>query len=264
MSEVPLLSTDYKFNFLNRGLRNIFRNGWIKSMRSGNTGIGYTLESLLNIKENNSKKADFLDDIEIKSTRKKSQSMLTLFTLTPSTSIDSTAFLYDLFGQKRDSFKNLHTTIRGSKKNTYKKKYRFYNEVDYHNEKIYICVDDFLTGELLSKDVYYTFNEIKSAASKLKNLALCFADVRKNESQELFKYTDAIFYKDFKFNSFLERIENGIITIDIRIGTYKTGIRTGQSHDHGTAFRIKKGKLQELYEQSQSIISNIDSDIHFL
>lgn len=42
--------------------------GWIDSLRQGDTGIGYTLESLLGIKENNDKRADF-KGIEIKSKR---------------------------------------------------------------------------------------------------------------------------------------------------------------------------------------------------
>ena len=39
--------------------------GWIDTMRVGDTGIGYTFESLLGIKENNDQKADF-KGIEIK------------------------------------------------------------------------------------------------------------------------------------------------------------------------------------------------------
>lgn len=39
--------------------------GWVDSMRSGDTGIGYTFESLIGIKENNDQKADF-QGIEIK------------------------------------------------------------------------------------------------------------------------------------------------------------------------------------------------------
>lgn len=39
--------------------------GWIDALRSGDTGIGYTFESLLGIVENNDKRADF-KGIEIK------------------------------------------------------------------------------------------------------------------------------------------------------------------------------------------------------
>ena len=47
-----------------------FQGTWVDSLRTGDTGIGYTLESLLGIQENNDMKADFLG-IEIKSKRKK-------------------------------------------------------------------------------------------------------------------------------------------------------------------------------------------------
>lgn len=33
--------------------------GWVKSLRAGDTGVGYTFETLLGIKENNDKRADF-------------------------------------------------------------------------------------------------------------------------------------------------------------------------------------------------------------
>ena len=39
--------------------------GWIDTLREGDTGIGYTFESLLGIRENNDQKADF-KGIEIK------------------------------------------------------------------------------------------------------------------------------------------------------------------------------------------------------
>ena len=42
--------------------------GYVVSLRNGNTGIGYTLETLLGLEENNLKTPDF-GDIELKSQR---------------------------------------------------------------------------------------------------------------------------------------------------------------------------------------------------
>ena len=56
--------------------------GWIKTHRSGPTGIGKTLEDLLGIVENNIDGPDF-GDYELKSCRLNSNSMLTIFTKTP-------------------------------------------------------------------------------------------------------------------------------------------------------------------------------------
>lgn len=40
-------------------LKALFKKGYIKSLRGNDTGVGYTLETLLRIKENNSGEPDF-------------------------------------------------------------------------------------------------------------------------------------------------------------------------------------------------------------
>ena len=49
-------------------LSEINQKGYIVSLRKGNTGVGYTLETLLGLKENNLKTPDF-GDVELKSQR---------------------------------------------------------------------------------------------------------------------------------------------------------------------------------------------------
>ena len=65
-----------------REYQKICQMGWIKTHRSGPTGIGKTLEDLLGIVENNIDGPDF-GDYELKSCRLNSNSMLTIFTKTP-------------------------------------------------------------------------------------------------------------------------------------------------------------------------------------
>ena len=55
------------------------RRGWVRSLRSGPTGIGKTLEELLGIEENNIAVPD-LGSIEPKAHRIHPNSMITLFT----------------------------------------------------------------------------------------------------------------------------------------------------------------------------------------
>ncbi len=55
------------------------RKGYIKSLRKGPTGIGYTLETYLGIKENNLALPD-IKGIEIKAHRSTSNNLITLFT----------------------------------------------------------------------------------------------------------------------------------------------------------------------------------------
>ncbi len=52
---------------------------WVKSERSGSTGIGHTLEKLIGLSENNIASPG-LGEIELKSHRIHSSSMITLFT----------------------------------------------------------------------------------------------------------------------------------------------------------------------------------------
>lgn len=47
-----------------------FRNEWVDGLRTGDTGLGYTFETLMGVDENNDKKADFLG-IELKTKLKK-------------------------------------------------------------------------------------------------------------------------------------------------------------------------------------------------
>lgn len=56
--------------------------GWVKTLRSGSTGIGYTLETLLEIAENNLQQPDLMG-FELKASRLNGSSMLTMFTLSP-------------------------------------------------------------------------------------------------------------------------------------------------------------------------------------
>src|SRR3989344_9080883 len=67
-------------------LKKIKDKGFIKSLRKDNTGIGYTLETLLGIKENNIGEPDFIYNglrVELKAQRKKAGSRITLYTKSP-------------------------------------------------------------------------------------------------------------------------------------------------------------------------------------
>ena len=65
-------------------LKLIKDQGYVKSQRGGPTGIGYTFETLLGIKENNLPIPDIGGRVEIKTIRKDSQSLITLFTFNSS------------------------------------------------------------------------------------------------------------------------------------------------------------------------------------
>ena len=65
-----------------RKLKELKTKGYIKTHRAGQTGIGKTLEDLLGIEENNIPISN-TTFAELKSARKGSKSMITLFTKSP-------------------------------------------------------------------------------------------------------------------------------------------------------------------------------------
>lgn len=102
-------------NALIEKLEEIKNQGFIKTHRAGNTGIGKTLEDLLGIQENNIPLHDISNVAELKAYRKDATSMLTLFTLEPlPKGGNRDRFLLDNFGySKRDNqrSKELHSTL---------------------------------------------------------------------------------------------------------------------------------------------------------
>ena len=64
-------------------IKEIYNEGWIKTLRRGDTGVGFTFETKLGIEANSKKKPDFMG-IEIKAFRKRSfGSLVTLFSQVP-------------------------------------------------------------------------------------------------------------------------------------------------------------------------------------
>lgn len=91
--------------------------GWIRTHRSGPTGIGKTLEDLLEISENNLHEPDF-GEYELKSCRLNSNSMLTMFTQTPQPARANT-YLRQKYGYASNAYDNdekvLHSTLTASR-----------------------------------------------------------------------------------------------------------------------------------------------------
>ena len=69
-------------NFLIRKFEEIKQKGWIESINNSSSGVGRTLENILNIPENSLEIPDF-NGIEIKTHRINSESYISLFCATP-------------------------------------------------------------------------------------------------------------------------------------------------------------------------------------
>lgn len=226
--------------------------GFIESHRTNNTGIGKTFEDLVNVIENNKQEVDYLNELELKSSRELSNSMVTLFTKSPSHPPQANTLLRLKFGKDEKGSKILHTTVPGDKFNTFLEKYGFKLEINENEKRIYILIKDLRTNTLIDFICYYTFEDLKKIVEKkCKNIAFVTAKIRKDNEKEFFHFENAILLIGLTFNKFLKAIQNGDILYDIRIGVYGNGKNKGKTHDHGSGFRIKKDRIAKVFNISK-------------
>ncbi|MBQ7665367.1 MAG: MvaI/BcnI restriction endonuclease family protein [Synergistaceae bacterium] len=244
-------------------LRDIRSSGWVKSHRNVNNdgAIGNTLEDLLGISENNLPFPNAAE-WELKTQRKGTTALLTLFHLEPSPrALHIADYLVSNYGWKhkqagikysedeksfRQTLSYLKPTSRG-----------FFIDIDYDNERIVIRFDPSSIADELTdwKNYLIAHNKIKydndyipywgfydmyhKAGIKLCNCFYISANVKKEGDDYFFRYEDIMQLSGFSLNKFLMNIKDGNILIDF-------DARTG--HNHGTKFRIRQSAMPFLYE----------------
>lgn len=222
--------------------------GWVPTQRAGNTGVGYTLETLLNIKENNLQEPD-LHGIELKSYRKNNNSMMTLFTLSPAPARSNT-HLREQFGylDAQTQRKTLHTTLTMARNTTMNSGSVL--GLQHVNEAIHIT--HLQAGTTVLNNIFWNKERLEKAFNKkIKDRLICVsADSQGAGKDEMFFYNEAFLFSGFDFDRFVDLLKEGRIYIDIRIGQYSNG----KTHDHGTAFRIKQSDRQHLFKQIDQIL----------
>lgn len=225
-------------------LKSIKEKGYIKTHRTGNTGIGKTLEDLLGIAENNIPGPN-ATMIELKSARKNASSMLTLFTKSPSP-YKVNSVLLKRFGYKSargNNRKELHTTVNAIEFNQLKGKVGF--KIEIKEDKINLLSSK---GEIVS---YWDKQTLQNSfEKKFAKLLYVKAESKGKGSDEGFWFNEAWLLSGFDFSNFIKLLKEGIILVDIRIGQYPDG----RTHDHGTAFRIFPDKLDLCFSHRKKIM----------
>lgn len=224
----------------------IGKMGWIKTHRSGPTGIGKTLEDLLGITENNASEPDF-GVYELKAARDSDLSMLTLFTKTPQPP-KINGHLLEKFGYISNAYdnekKSLHSTISANRPTRIAGTGKTL-EIVCHDDKISIVSDD---G---TEEAYWDINALRQAFNRKYQQTLVYvkARTRGKGKDEEFQYYVAYELSGFDYNSLIELLREGILKIDIRIGQYSDG----RPHDHGTGFRIHPQYFDNLFLVKEKI-----------
>jgi len=242
-----------------RKIAQIKEMGYIQSHRKGPTGIGKTLEDLLGITENNIAGPDFAT-YELKTGRKDSVSMITLFTKAPMPA-NANKKLLETFGymQRKVSMeykqlsltgekigeskipitdKELHTTVDALKPNSVGLK------LGVRENRLYIENDK-------NVEAYWDNTILMEAfEQKYHKLVYVLADAKIEGSKEYFWYNEAFLLDGFSFKRFSELVIEGKLKVDIRIGHYPDG----RLHDHGTGFRILPKYLPQCFKTIERIL----------
>lgn len=248
---------DNNIKYLISRFEKIKKLGWVKSINNSNSGVGRTLENLLNIPENNLEIPDF-KGIEIKTHRTNSNSYISLFSSVPDGphyhEIEIIKNKYGYPDKKLKQYKVLNVTVNAKCLEWFGANYKAILKINYQLKRISLYIVD-ICGNIVEKSTYWDFTTIKSKLyRKMQYLAYFPTNAKIMNKNEYFNYSSIIIYKIISFNKFIELIENGTIIITFKIGVFKSGRRKGQINDHGTTFKIKGDKLNELYE---IIYSNI-------
>ncbi len=219
--------------------------GWIKTHRSGPTGIGKTLEDLLGIPENNLDEPDF-GEYELKSCRINSNSMLTMFTRAPEPRRANT-FLRLKYGYSSDTYDNeekvLHATLSAD---------RFTPIADTGHKLKIGCAHFgiYIESEDGAEEVMWPRELLRASfEKKYKNKFIYAKALSRGEGEfEEFKFEEAYEVAGFDYEAFIKLLEAGKIYVDLRIGQYHRGRNQGKTHDHGTGFRIKESDQPLLFK----------------
>ena len=234
-----------------RDFLSIKSKGFVESHRTHNTGIGQTFEDLLGIVENNNSLADYKGLLEIKSSRELSESMITLFTKSPTFPKNINSTLREKYGQsdsKADGMKTLHTTLSSSKFNTFVNKFGFKLSIYEEKNRMLLLIMNLATGKLEDIEVYYDFSILKEIVEKkCKYIAYIKAETKNQDGKEFFSFKNAVLLSGLTFEKFIQCVKEGIILYDIRIGVYRSGKDKGKTHDHGSGFRVLKNNLDRVF-----------------
>ncbi|MBU1037238.1 glycosyl hydrolase [Patescibacteria group bacterium] len=217
--------------------------GFIKTHRKGDTGIGKTLEDLLEIKENNIPLPDIKDIAELKAYRRSTKSMLTLFTLEPlPKGGDRDRILLDNFGyskRQNNRAKELHSTISSKR---------------YNNQNLKLSVEKDkikVKGKNRRLNIYWNMESLQEKfEQKIPALIYVLADSKIIKNEEYFYFNEAYLLDGFDFELFKKMVRRDYIVADFRM-YYRPN---GSVRNHGTGFRIKINQLYNCFDNKIKLI----------
>lgn len=186
------------------------RNRWFESMREGDTGIGYTFETLLGIKENNDRTADFRG-IELKCKRVRSKG-------------GAAVGKVNLFQQGpvwADEGLTALDRVRMLGKQDASGLYRCYSQITTRANNLSMLLDPASTQGLialrrLGEQVGHWPHAMleQRLVEKHSRAAFVLAEVRQSSSRTSFSYNELIYCEKPSINSFIELVAQDRIVFE--------------------------------------------------
>jgi len=205
--------------------------GFVRSLRKGPTGIGYTLETLLEIKENNISAPDF-GNIELKAQRENHNGMTTLFTF------NKKAWIMNPL----DAIREYGSFDANGRKGMY-----YTMGMTPNSAGLFLYVDNtsvsvrHISGRIVA---VWMLEEIKKRfEAKVQNVLLVKAKVEERAGIEYFLFDRARLLTGGTSVSILKhQFENEKLIVDLRLHDKITSAR-----NHGTGFRVFESNIESLY-----------------
>ncbi|MFN4256243.1 MAG: MvaI/BcnI family restriction endonuclease [Saprospiraceae bacterium] len=220
-------------------LQAVEKQGFVVSKRRGNTGIGYTLETLLGIGENNITLPD-LGEIELKSKRKNVSTFVTMFTFNSGAwkiSQAETIARYGYDDKKSRRALKCFVSVSPNAQGLFLK-------AEAESLKLF-HTDGTLIAEWLADALAEYFSR------KLPSMILVLADTRLNsDGKEEFYYNEAYLLSEPSADGLLSLIEKRLLMVDLRMHLNPNG----SVRNRGTAFRMDEKNLTQCFTQKEKLL----------
>tara|TARA_Y100001963_G_scaffold155035_1_gene245132 strand:- start:895 stop:1605 length:711 start_codon:yes stop_codon:yes gene_type:complete len=223
----------------------IKKMGYVRTMRKGNTGVGYTFEELFGVEENNSTGADLNGMVEFKASRKGASSRTTGFcqSLLWNYRVRDVIRKYGWRDKEKPERINFYPSLKvgahtpgGLTMKIGGGRTPILTVVDSENEEL---------ASIPLSVIAFRFKQ------KLDKLLLVYADTKKIDRVEHFHYNEAYLCQKPSVSSVLKLLRDGKLVVEPRC---YIDTNTGKLRDRGVAFRLSGAYLKDLYSSVNKIL----------
>ncbi len=210
--------------------------GYVRSLRRGPTGIGYTFETIVGVNENNLALPD-IDGVEIKTHRDNTKSMVTLFTFNRKVwKINPLDAIKKYGSRDKNGRLGLYYTMSLTPNSAGLFLYVTKTEISVRH----------ISGEVIA--VWQLASLAERFIQKIPALLFVSAHTEERGGVEYFHFYRAQLMRGTSPDLLAELFKTGNLLVDLRLHDKGTRAR-----NHGTGFRTYEDKLPSLFREIRDI-----------